>query len=114
MTTLSNIVLVKKRPRDRLGETLVDRQIDTALAVDRHQVARRLTQHLPNCVSGIRASPLKHALEPLRAFLRFSDGTSHTLLVYAGRKSLGTSAASPNNFGKSPLWAAHARLSAAK
>ena len=76
-------------PDPRLAETLVDRQIDTVLAIDRHQVVRRSNQHVPNCVSHVRASVLT-----LPALLRFGDG--HL-------EPLGTNAASRNNFGKSPF-----------
>ena len=58
-------IIVLTDPEPRLDETLVDRQIDTVLAIDRHQAARRSNQHMLNCVRGVRASLLKHALEPL-------------------------------------------------
>ena len=72
--------------------------MDTILAIDRHQIARYSKQHVPNCVSGVRA---RHALKLLLAFLRCGDGASHTLFVYAVTKPLGTHAPSRNNFGKS-------------
>ena len=47
------------RPRARLDQTLVDRQIDNVLTIDRHQAVRRPDQDVPNCASGVRASLLK-------------------------------------------------------
>ena len=106
------------RPRARLDETLVDHQIDTAAAIDGQQVARRPNQHIRNCVSGVsgvRASLLKHALEPLPAFLRFGGHLAHHVWVCGDKtKPLGTKAASPNNFSKSPLWTAHATFERCK
>ena len=57
--------------------------------MNRHQVARRLNQHIPSCVSGVRASLLKHALEPPPAFTRFGDCYVAYLVCVCGDKALG-------------------------